>query len=326
MSSIACIQNAFILCYHSYHTFVCFTKSEPSKIQYLSIIFILLNFLKSLCYISKSWFPLYWSCDWIMKLVFLIGVYSSIMLYIVVLERLFLVFSDSQFAFKQTSIYSSRCLLMVYSISISFLVVFIGHGYYDNVHNRCLIDLPMWLMGVWGFIDIFICSSISILFARRLLFLNLHLLSKENAINISSATSTNVNEQMVDIMYAIDIKDITWTIVTKSTLLSMIALISSISFIVLVGTIFLFKTFLGTISSIDAIINVWCVMLMFSTHKKLYDKICKRMECCVSIKCLSYYSCTACCVRISTQSKTIKLEHSKTNQTVSTNKCHPNGK
>merc|ERR1711902_160910 len=112
-------------------------------------------------------------------------------------------------------------------------------------------------------------TLISILFSRRLLFLNLYVKSNEN----------------------VSKDDILWGILVKSTMLTFIALITTETSLILMMVLGVSTIWI----SIDCMVNCWCIMLMFAVHKPLYFKMCGRLEPLISNKCLLCYSCHCCC-------------------------------
>merc|ERR1712154_630929 len=44
----------------------------------------------------------------------------------------------------------------------------------------------------------------------------------------------------------------------------------------------------------DSMVCCWMVMLMFSNHNHIYSRYCKKLEPCLSLRCLYYYTCYCC--------------------------------
>ena len=68
--------------------------------------------------------------------------------------------------------------------------------------------------------------------------------------------------------------NLTWKILGKSTLLTFIALASSEICLVLAGVLELEALW----TSIDSVVNCWCVMLIFAIHKKIYAFGCEKLQ------------------------------------------------
>merc|ERR1712013_623094 len=48
-------------------------------------------------------------------------------------------------------------------------------------------------------------------------------------------------------------------------------------------------------NSFDFAVNCWCIVLMFSVHKRVYRKLCNALERRIPLQCLMCYSCQCCC-------------------------------
>ena len=346
-----CVHHFILLIYHSYKTLYCFTKSEAASIQKLSILLILTNFISvtNLTFTTWDWYPINWSCHWIMVIGSILYLSAKLILYILISERLFFIFSDSEISFKSFYIWLSRIILLIYWCFMTLLILTVGSGFRGELN--CELDLPFQLLSGMALGDIIISYTISSIFARRLLLLNLKLSamrtpmelkmerSKSKTLTSKSGATSNMESTnnftidtprcsvagtgsrpvtprkdagivrknggsppvtpigitediMIQEMYDIDTHDVTWTIVTKSTLLSLIALITTpLSLVLLV----FFGVFGYTFVTMDSAVNCWCVVLMFNPYKPLYKCLCKRMEVCMGIKCLRCWSCTCCC-------------------------------
>ena len=306
------VHHVLLLIYHGYHSSSCFTKSEKSSyIQRLSIVLIIINLFSvtNFTLTTWDWYPYNWSCDWIMTSGTIIYLSAKVILYILISERLFFIFSDSEISFKSCYIWLSRLSFFMYWTILSSLMILLGGG--ERGIRNCELRMPVTLLSAVTLGDIIISTTISTIFARRLLMLNLKLsrhnkpslqlystksersMTKsahsgtsgitpgtvatmtmetprcsvveihsngntpnggsnlntprtsfafgENEVQVpdisgltdvtvsnSRATSPRmiVNEVM-DAMYDIDIQDVTWKIIMKSTLLSIIALITT---------------------------------------------------------------------------------------------------
>eukprot|EP01084_Bolivina_argentea_P164397 285811_1 len=288
------IHHTFLLLYHSYNTFKCCIKIESGLIQHLSVVVLLINFISvsNMSILTWNWYPLHWSCHWIMITTSILYLSTKLSVYILISERLFFIFSDSQLTIKRMYILISRVLFLIYFIAISIIFILFGGGVKGS--NNCELRVPPWILPLIAFGDIFICTTISIIFARRLLLLNLKLSENKNNHNnvpTNSSTSDTISRNRNIYKYKLNVNDMTWKIVTKSTLLTIIALITTpLSIIILV-----FFGAIGAASvSIDSTVNCYCVILLFTKHEPIYKCLCKSMESCVSIQCVTCYSC-ACC-------------------------------
>ena len=87
-----------------------------------------------------------------------------------------------------------------------------------------------------------------------------------------------------------------WRIATKSTYLTCVALLSTP---LCIGLLVFIHHHTTILLSIDSMINCWCIMLMINTSKKIYDKLCVRMEHrIITTKCILYYSCNCHKLRV----------------------------
>ena len=87
-------------------------------------------------------------------------------------------------------------------------------------------------------------------------------------------------------------ENLTWTILGKSTLLTFIALTTSEICLVLAGVLELEALW----TSIDSMVNCWCVMLIFAIHRKIYRIGCERLQNkIITSQCISCCSCNCCC-------------------------------
>eukprot|EP01084_Bolivina_argentea_P258163 435124_1 len=289
---IAVIHNILILLYHSCH-FQCICDS---KLQYVSLYVMSLIASSSIYNTFTAWIILTTiTCKWIYLIGLILWVIAKVSMYFLFLERLFVVFDDTICKFKTSQIIPSRILLILYATIVIVLVLLFSDTKLDPVTNTCLSNLPIWIFGFYAIGDFVICTVISILFSRRLLLLNMALNFDDKTFNISR-------------------EDCTWDILLKSSILTFIALFTTQISLILMIVIGVSTMWV----SIDSIINIWCIMLMFSVHTSLYSKICSKAESCISYKCLLCYS-YHCCYPIKRE---IKLEtnvsnHSNTSVTFS---------
>lgn len=129
--------------------------------------------------------------------------------------------------------------------------------------------------------DIVFGNVICISFSRKLLYVNMSLTAAQIEDNHTSATVIkNYNATMS-----------TWVLLKKSALLTYIGLIST--FITMVCCIVFGEEPIWI--SIDTMINVWCIALMFRVHDNIYTNSCmKCQDCCITIKCIYCYACGCC--------------------------------
>ena len=89
-----------------------------------------------------------------------------------------------------------------------------------------------------------------------------------------------------------------WQILGKSTLLTFIALVSSEICLLLAGILEVEALW----TSIDTMVNCWCVMLIFAAHRDLYKLGCEKLQHkIITIRCISCCSCNCCCAIIPNQ-------------------------
>ena len=213
------------------------------------------------------------------------------------MERLFVVFESSDLKFKQKEIYLSRCLGLIWLILISTMILLLADGYYNSSVNACSLDYPLWGNALAAFGDITICTIISILFSRRLLVINLTLKQNTKMMPQSTASNDNIgkvveNKERKSTILDVIQQDTTWRVLTKSTLLSFIALFTTEMSLILSGILIEYASIW---CAIDTVINCWCVLLMFATHNGLYFVMCRKCEKCINVGWLSCYSCHCCC-------------------------------
>ena len=88
-------------------------------------------------------------------------------------------------------------------------------------------------------------------------------------------------------------------ILIKTTLLTFIALCTTPLCLILSGSIGL-----SIWLPIDQVVNCFCIILMFRTHQKLYNRMCHKLEPLITNKCLALYTCSCCCDKDQIDSKT----------------------
>ena len=282
--SVASIHNLSILCYHCYHLLSC--KSQ--RIQLLSVSTIFMACILSIYATLISWpqYPLsFIKCKWVATIGILIYQTYKGMIYILFLERLFLVFQQSTYKFSKSFIISSRAFIILFVSVCIVLIICITNGTIINETNACKADIPQWSTSIIIIADLIIMYLISTLFSRRLLLLSCSLTS----LQFNNFTKHNKNNNKHDKTYDAYYRNV--KIAKKSTLLTLSAILTTILSLIVIG-------FLGQSSmcaAIDSMVNCWCIMLMFAIHNKLYNIICGKTELLIHSKCLSCYSCNCCC-------------------------------
>eukprot|EP01084_Bolivina_argentea_P207948 354691_1 len=268
---IAMIHNLVILTYHSYYSFECITKLKTKRLQHLSLFTIAILTLLSVYYAIT---PFIIATDTICGLLVLAGaslwVLTKITMYFFFLERLFLIFMDSTYAFSSCKMIGSRIVLITYATFCLTILIIFMHGKVDPMTHTCLATSPMWVNAIGVIGDYLICTLMQVAVSRRLLLLIMNSKTQNKAINVSN--------------------DLIIRILTKSTILTFIALLSTELSLLLMGSIGLTTLWV----SLDSMINCWCVFTMFAVHKKLYLNICGKLESIISYKCLLCCSCHCC--------------------------------
>ena len=129
--------------------------------------------------------------------------------------------------------------------------------------------------------DLSLSIIISVLFTRRLLLLNLETFKNEMIYGPSSLKSmSEVVENMPHFI-----------VLNKTTLLACITLGTN-QFTILAAGIFRFSSMW---SSLNTMVNCWCIMLMFSCHNNVFERICGGCKGMVNTECLNCYSCNWLC-------------------------------
>eukprot|EP01084_Bolivina_argentea_P063695 116246_1 len=252
---IAAVHNLGLLFYHSYLIYISslFTKSKYKfpTVQMLSLItlFSLSLLLIWTALFTLSLIPLD-HCGWIIKFAMILFQCSKVSMYSLFLERLFSVFKNCTLTFTNTQMFLSRSLLATYLIFTVCIIYIFGDGEFMEEVNiaPCRANYPFWvnLISVLG--DLLICTTLSISFSRRLILLSMTQ-EKQESLELSDHESMkNLFDKRGDPLLEI---------LSKSTLLSFIALFTTEICLVLIGII----GYPAIWISVDAIINGWCVIL-----------------------------------------------------------------
>ena len=199
--------------------------------------------------------------------------------YLLFFQRLFAVFKDSDLQFSNRSIIISRAFLIALFILAMICIACFGDGEYTEHHTSCSTTHVWWLWMAYGIGDTVVCSLIQILFARRLLMV--HLALKDTQTFCCDGTHSE-NCKITE----------TIKILTKSTLLTFIAIITNQVALIISGILGLSSLW----TSVNSVINCCCVILMFKCHHGCYDKLCGHCTKIITIDCLYCYSCDCICV------------------------------
>ena len=276
------------------------TSSTKPKIPYIQKLSILAIFMMTLytfyisianLYGALNLYPI--SCNVIVYIASALFFGAHISNYFLFLERLFSVFSKSGYLkFKPLYVTISRVLLLSMLIFNTTLNLSLGHGQYDPFHDSCYFVYPTILNGVFVIQDLACSIIISVLFARRLLLLNLNAFYDDM---ITSQSSLRKISEKVENAPHFDI-------LNKSTLLTCMALGTNELCLLLSGML----GFTSLWSSLNSMVNCWCIMLMFTCHDKMFEKLCGRCKGVVNTTCLNCYSCNWLCRIIVPEKEEVK--------------------
>ena len=261
-------HNTIVLLIHCYFTLQSYKIKKSTRLRNISLFALSLTFFSSLWILLLAFNLIPVSCKWIIIIAMMLYMSTKIILYFLFLERLFSIFSDTTYGFNKKNITISRVIFAIYLLSMWTVAIFVGDGDYSSIRGQCASFWPYWLNLSFAVIDIIWCTTISILFSRRLLSLHLETMT----------TSNNDNTKIKRVL-------------KRSTLLTTIALFTTSLSLVIAGILGLSGMWISS----DSMVNCWCIMLMFRFYDKIYIICCNRMEFCVSINCLKYYSCNCFC-------------------------------
>eukprot|EP01084_Bolivina_argentea_P311728 539615_1 len=317
IATISLLLNVAILCYHTFRTLPCITKIKIARVQYLSLFCLVMTVLFNLdvCFTSFGIHPSSLSCAWVIKLAVASYLFQKIALYGLLLERLFCVFEHSALKFQKYQVYPSRCIVVTTLLFI-LIIVFIFVDGITHHENYCVANYPFWINGLGAIIDIAFLIVISIMFARRLILLNVCLptrnpeLSTTSSMRSMSDLHNNNSNRTENIL-----NGRMWKLLKKSTGLTFIALVTTELSLLLSGVLGIQTIW----TSLDSVVNCLCIILMFQKNHKIYKALLfdKFIERCISIKCLACYSCAYCCqVKMLDQ---IQLTKSASEQSQQTN-------
>ena len=199
---------------------------------------------------------------------FFVYILHKIILYNFFLERLFLIFNDTdlranQFKSCQTFILRSVTFIWPFLLIVLFLIMPPYRNGSDGVQVQALQHLIMAFIMIVG--DLSVSLTISILFSRRLLLIE----------------SSSNNSQH--------------TLLKRCLILSVFSIIILLFHFLL--TIILGLGKLWTV--LDVTMNSWCILLSFTEYDKIYWKVFGKLHNCIGHKCLLCYTCYCCsCYKI----------------------------
>ena len=285
---ISCCHNVSLLCLHSYYICPCFSRNRLHKLQIMSFfcLFMLGLLMGWGVFIAWNLYPEWFLCSYLLKIGLILWGINKVALYYLFLERLFSVFDKSALSFSKMQILAPRILLGLHlGIGVTLTGLY-GNGAIieTNGQYHCRGKYPIWLNLYAAVGDFIICTVISIIFARRLLLLNIGLIWKKQEL------SKKDGNDVIDTMYDTMVDDSMWELLSKSTILSFVALFTTEISLICIGLLG-WATFWGGINSM---VDSWCIILMFVNYKRLYFVICGKLERLVTLNCLSCYSCDLC--------------------------------
>ena len=344
---ISFAHGIIVFSYHLYKTLL--KKQCVSKLQSLSVLSIVLFLIFIFLTILTSWslHPTFISCKIFTDTIAVIYFQSKITLYFLLIERLFTVFHSSAHAFTKSFKIMFRTGLILWMLITTILIFYSGDGYYNPTTNECYDRYPFWSAAVTAGGDFFIGITTSILFTRRLMMLHIATINNtECSKTVTSTTTTNtqydhdpetpdspqspsgINRALSreatkdDIIAAMKSNKKLLEIVNKFTFLTFVSIFTTLLSLACVGV---FEV-AGLWLSIDGMVNVWAIVLMFGmcaslyisraffvcdlcacwvyvgVHHRLYKRMCKKLQkAIICNECLTCYSCHCCCCKITTE-------------------------
>ena len=286
------VHNIVCLTIFSYNIFISNRSRSIHRIEWISL-FTLLTILIFSCSILCILYPFnstQTACIYIVTFSTIAYSLSKLSLYNFFLERLFIITNKASIqtdTFSTRNIKIWRIALYLWALFISSLFITFGHNaYFSQNQQFCFSKYPPFVLGIVSLGDLIISLSISILLCRALLF----------------AIHQNCGDQQIQNEYIL---------LKKFVLLSVIAVITTqLSLIVTIVLSF------GTLwTSLDSVINVWCILLSFGHSQKLnkvYNAICGRMHACFGWnQCLLCFACNCWCAVV--QVPRTRTIHSESN-------------
>eukprot|EP01084_Bolivina_argentea_P172544 298903_1 len=287
----AITHNGFLFLFHIYRSKSLPAADNISKIKCLSyptIITAILYCIFSVM-ILYDLFPSDINCKWQVITGLIIYCISKLSLYYLFLERLFSVFYGTDFQFPKFQVYFGKISLILWMVILGSIIGIFGDGEKasnDDTLYLCVTNYPFWLNILVAIGDIIICSVISMTFATHLLqyeqqYYNnirrnaeMEILTETEPLNMGANNAISLNQ-----------------IARKSIILTLVALITTPVSLICAAIFGLTPLW----TTMDSIINVWCVVLIFGINHRLFEILCGSLESKISITCLSWCTCFICC-------------------------------
>eukprot|EP01084_Bolivina_argentea_P224758 379992_1 len=311
VSSFASLHNFMLLIYHI-QTILKILKNTEQKLHrtyFLSITsmgtIVLFNISVVLLYLIDIYKVNIASCNTRAGIGIIIFLLSKVALYLLLFERLFVIFRNSQFKFSKIKIILTRVILCSLTMTVIVPIIFEKNSeIYSN--GVCATNVKLYLKAAFVLIDLGISVWIMILFSRRLwlLSLNTNRNREESSMMSGSSQYTHTHTKVHNLTpnsfdspkqkkkYIQKMNKQLLRVMTKTNLLTLIAIITTEMAMVV-------SSFIpGTIwPIIDSMVNCWCVLLMFKSHERIFDCVCKYASNIISDHCLIICACP-CCVQL----------------------------
>eukprot|EP01084_Bolivina_argentea_P224759 379993_1 len=314
VSSSAALHNLVLLIYHIQKILKILKKSGQKlhRTYLLSIttisMIILFNMYVVLLNMSVVLKVNIVNCNTRASIAVIMIFLSKIALYILLFERLFVIFRNSQFAFSKTKIIVTRIIICLVTITCIFPLIFEKNGKIYSDGN-CKTNVKIYLKAMFILLDLGISIWIMVLFSRRLWLLSLNTFSNSEESSMMSGSShyththTHITKprsnsfasQKQEKKYIRKMNKQLLRVMTKTNLLTLIAIITNEMNVVIIS--FAPST---VWPMIDSMVNCWCVLLMFKSHEKIFDCMCKYASKTISDQCLIFCACP-CCVQLDKQ-------------------------
>eukprot|EP01083_Nonionella_stella_P074499 202120_1 len=209
--------------------------------------------------------------------------------HVLFIERLYAIFYKSAFEFRVSTVYLTRVYLAIYFVFESSLSCIFNDSLYIN--GQCSSRLPMCVIGIIAVCDFSTGIFLSNVFTRKLLWFSTFAVEAlgmthqqyrnsrtDSRLEQDKEPRPNENDDVSDLL----------NLLRKVTLLALIVIFTTLSMYVFIAFFELYALWL----SIDAMINQWCIVLMYRAHDKLYLCLCNKPESAlISMRCLQCYSC-----------------------------------
>ena len=288
---IVIIHNIVLLIVHCHQL----AKSKPrSHVQRLSLLSmtVTLAFLIVLFSTAYSWtfdvpHPVLnpigmLQCRWTYKLSGVFWCNHKFALYLLFMERLFAIFANgADLQFKASHIRFTRMWLgACWLTEETLMLLFVDASPSEDNSSICIDETAIWMPIVYVTADLSFCTSISVMFTRRLLALHV----QNTAETVIAGDVNQIAKQSTD-------ASVTLGIASKSTLLSCVALITS--------EVAIFCSMSTGIThlwlALDCMVNCWCIILMFKPYDAIFKRMCCLCQRVIGMRFLSCYSCHCCC-------------------------------